>query len=332
MIINIDNYELYVIDYLEDNLNKIKKQEMTDFLGLQPHISEEIKSLNEFKFTEKDADSLDADFMMSLKKNEIIKTKTISEDTYETVFIAQIEGDLNTEESGNLNSFLKENPSLKAEFKLQESLRFQADEEIIFENKAILKKKSRLVVLWPSVAAIAALMILSFWVFKPQEISRTPLLLSKIESKPASKIITKKQPIKLESREKTIRIANSTFEEETLSRPIFDLEKLATISASQIALENTNWQNEMLLRQSFAYTRNELSIDIDYSDLKDDKRSVMKMISSLLWETTKGQIKNMKKTLVDDNLNQLQAQNIEELTNGFIAVKAPKKREIKNTN
>ncbi|MCK5776825.1 MAG: hypothetical protein KAH25_11640, partial [Bacteroidales bacterium] len=177
MMINIDNYESFVMDYLDNNLDKIKKKEMDTFLFLHPNIAQEINSLNELKITDKPNGKLANDFKMSLKRNEIIEVEGISEENYESIFIAQVEGDLNKQKDQELALFLSENPSLKPELILQQSTILQADKNIVFENKDLLKKKSRTIILWPAIAAIAALLLLSFWVFKPQEINRTPILL-----------------------------------------------------------------------------------------------------------------------------------------------------------
>ena len=324
-MINIDNYELYAMDYLDNNLDKMTKKKMDTFLRLYPHIAQEIKDINELKITDKHTRELTTDFKMSLMKNEIIEVENISEESYESIFIAQVEGDLNKQEDEDLALFLNENPSLKPELILQQSTILQADKNIIFENKDLLKKKSQIIILWPAIATIAALLLLSFWIFEPQQTNRTPFLLTKVKTKTIQQISYTTHTVKLKDNRKSAYMANVIIEETILLHPIINLDKLSTIPAGQLAIEDNDWQKEMLLRQSFAYYRNELSIDIDYSELKKDKRSVMKMISSLLWETTKGQIKNMKDELVNDNMNRLQAKNIEGWTNGFIAVKTPKK-------
>ena len=45
MMINKENYELYAIDFLEDNLDKETKAEMILFLNNHPDIHEELKSM-----------------------------------------------------------------------------------------------------------------------------------------------------------------------------------------------------------------------------------------------------------------------------------------------
>lgn len=319
MKINVENYELFIMDYLDGNLDKMKKKELDSFLLMHPNIAHEINGLNELKIPKETTLKLDSDFTISLKKNDLIEVEDISEENYEEIFIAGIERDLNIQDDKNLQLFLKRNPSLTSEFELQTTTILQVDKSIIFKNKNLLKKKKRLVILWPAIATAAAFLFLSFWVMKPQVVHRTPILLSKVETKTIHKIALKEKDIQLESIKQPVFFTNIIFEDKPNTRVVFEIERIASIQSKQIVLENNDWEKEMLLMQSFALNRTQLYVT-NYPEI-EAQRSVVKMISSLLWKTTKGQIKNIKDDLINENLNFFQSQNVENLTHGFIAVK-----------
>ena len=319
MSINITNYELYVMDYLERNLDSIKKKEMDTFLLLHPNIAQEIDGLNDIKITNPNIKKLDVDFSLSLKKNEVIELNHISEENYEEVFIADLEQDLNLQEKKTLTLFLKENPGLQPEFKQQQSTILQPNKSIVFENKELLKKKTRLVILWPSIATAAAILFLSFWLFKPQEINRSPVLLSKLDTKTIHKISFTPTIIELQTNRRLTASFTPAALEETETRAVIRIDKLNSIPCQQIAINSNDWEKEMVLMQSFAFHRNQLYVVNEYPQEK--KKSVISLISTLLWKTTKGQIKNMADDIVNENYNFLQANNIKDITGGFIAVR-----------
>jgi len=319
MSINISNYELYVMDYLEGNLDSLKKKEMDTFLFLHPNIAHEIQGLDKMIIIGQDVKGLDADFSLSLKKNEVIEVGGISEENYEEVFIANLEQDLNLQEEKNLSRFLKENPSLLAEFKQQQSAVLQPNKSIVFPNKDFLKKKNRLVVLWPAIATVAAILFLSFWVFKPQELRRTPVLLSKLDTKIINEIGFKPISVELKVKRQITACISPLPVEKTEDRVLIEINRLEPIPCRQIAMKNNDWEKEMLLMQSFAFHRNQLYVANEYPPEK--KKSVFSLISSLLWKTTKGQIRNMKDNIINEDFKFLQANNIEDITGGFIAVK-----------
>ena len=319
MSINITNYELYVMDYLEGNLESLKKKEMETFLLLHPNIAHEIEGLNKIKITDRNTRKLDLDFSLSLKKNEVIELEQISEENYEEVFIADLEQDLSIQEQQKLALFLKENPGLQPEFKQQQSTILQPNKNIVFKNKALLKKKNRLVVLWPSIATVAAILFLSFWLFKPQEINRSPVLLSKIDNKTINRINFTPTVIQLQTNRRLTASFTPDVLEKTEARAVIKINKLSPIPCQQIAINGNDWEKEMVLMQSFAFHRNQLYVVNEYPQEK--RKSVVSMISSLLWKTTKGQIRNMKDNIVNENYKFLQANNIKDITGGFIAVR-----------
>ncbi len=330
MSINKDNYELFVMDYLEGNLEEMKKQEMAIFLLLHPHIAIEIDDLADIKLDKETDFTLDNKFTAALKKNTIIPIKNINEDNYEHFFIAYLENDLNSEDDKTLQKFLKRNSTLIDEFQQLQTVKIIPDDQIIFPHKKSLQKKERKsVILWPLISSIAALLLWSFWLLKPHELNRAPNMIEKMESKTLSGLLIDIHPPSLTST-RTLFVKEMVQENvettETLARNTILLDKMVPIE-KEIQISDEQWKNEMLLMQSFAFERNQLYSQLDVSSLPDEKKHhAFRIISSLVWKTTKGQIKNLGDEIIQDELKIWQAGRLEALTDGYVSVK-PKSTE-----
>jgi len=140
MKINRDNYEIYFIDYWDGTLNTSLEKELMTFLENNYDLKEEFDNFEnvsispdkKIKFVEKE----------SLKKPVIASVQSINEQNYEEYFIANIEGDLNREESLLLEEFILTNPLLEKEYQLFANTKLIADKNIVYEHKAGLKKTS----------------------------------------------------------------------------------------------------------------------------------------------------------------------------------------------
>jgi len=162
MSINLNNYEIYFIDFFDGNLTAEGENELMLFLASNPELKKEFdcfENINlekeELVFSEKSA----------IKKIEIQAFASVTEDNYENVFIAFYEGDLNKNEKLELEQFLKLNPFLNQEFEIHDKLQLPK-QEIVFENKSQLKKRLA-IVSWQfrmvATAASIALLMSAFW-------------------------------------------------------------------------------------------------------------------------------------------------------------------------
>jgi hypothetical protein len=171
MSINLNNYEAYLIDYLDGNLSIEIKRELMLFLENNPGIKTEFKELENFKL---EGEELIFKNKKSLLRNEIISTKSINEDNYEEYFIAFYENDLSVDEKQQIDEFVQKNPQLAKEFELHKSLILYPG-KIEFKHKDKLKKKLR-IALWQyqslAVAASIALLISYFWLLNPSNENR----------------------------------------------------------------------------------------------------------------------------------------------------------------
>lgn len=138
MEINKNNYETFILDYYEGNLAKKQADELMLFLAENPKLKKEFDCFENItlspdltiKFEDKE----------KLKKNIITPCNNINKDNYENLFIADLEGDISSEESENLKTFIEKNPCLKKDYETFKLTYLKPDESIIFENKKSLKK------------------------------------------------------------------------------------------------------------------------------------------------------------------------------------------------
>ncbi|NOR88035.1 MAG: hypothetical protein GQ527_10530 [Bacteroidales bacterium] len=323
MSVDINNYELFVIDYLDGNLDEMKKQEMDLFLMLHPDIADELDDLNDIKLEKDSTDLINDSFSSSLKKEPIKKTRGIDEGNYEQYFLTHLENDMSKEDAVNLQLFLDVHPQLMSEFKLVQSLKLRPDNKIVFTNRENLKKESaKILPLWLTAISAAAILLLAIWILQPQASQRPSELLAKLSSKDMSQLKAKGNSYSIPNRDLVLYVSNTPAsfladEHIRLSTP----EKLV-LSQMQIAVKDENWKNEMLLMQSYAFERTQLFSIIELGDeSKENKPSTIRLITSMLWKTTKGQIKNISQDVIQDDLKFWQSKNIEEFTNGYVSIK-----------
>ena len=156
--INSENYESFYLDYLEGNLGENDTIELFAFLNIHP----EFQVDDELFTLESSVPTLGDDFKNLLKTD--IYSQVISLNNVDLFLIAQKEGQLNSEQSATLASFLELHPELKKEQKLYAAATLKADQSIVYGNKGGLKQKGK-IILWPYFsAAAAACAVLLLWV------------------------------------------------------------------------------------------------------------------------------------------------------------------------
>tara|TARA_R110002072_G_scaffold172042_1_gene325806 strand:- start:4680 stop:5708 length:1029 start_codon:yes stop_codon:yes gene_type:complete len=151
--ISVFNYEVYYLDFLEGNLNKEDTVLFLAFLEANPELKMDDDSLPSFS---KENDALDLTTKESLKHHS--EDEKIIATNIEHFLIAQSEGILSKEKIIELNSFILGNGTLEKEKAMYTSVHFEADKNIVFDNKESLKRK-RAIILWPYYAAAASVLI-----------------------------------------------------------------------------------------------------------------------------------------------------------------------------
>lgn len=138
MKITRDNYEIYMIDYLEDNLSQDLASEMEKFLNANPDIRGEAEGLA--SITTEDAPDLKFPEKDCLKN--IAKADDYGIPHFDYLAIAKTEGDSTENEKSRLKELCEQNPDCADDLILYGKLKLQADKNIQYPAKDELKNVS----------------------------------------------------------------------------------------------------------------------------------------------------------------------------------------------
>ncbi|MBK7666600.1 MAG: hypothetical protein IPJ32_04190 [Sphingobacteriaceae bacterium] len=147
--INIENYEAFLLDYMEGNLSTEDFVSLQMFAAQHPHLNID---LNDLELVELETE------IIHFNQKENLKKPLVSEEQ----FVAYIENELSQKEKQNLEAACATDNSLAKELRLYKSTIVSSDPSIVFENKSSLKKQETKV-LWlfsREVLAAAASLIL----------------------------------------------------------------------------------------------------------------------------------------------------------------------------
>ena len=134
--INRGNYEVFLIDFLEENLDSETHAQVLFFLENNPDIAEEFNGISDFDIQECYASYDEKEDL----KRRFEKNILINADNYEHYFIAYHEGDLSADEKIQVEDFIDNNPSLNKDFELYGNLRYNTDNSIVFEEIEFVPK------------------------------------------------------------------------------------------------------------------------------------------------------------------------------------------------
>jgi len=189
--INKNNYEIYFLDYIEGRLNDAQTAALMQFLDMHPDLRDELDGLE--VVTLSPADDIRFEAKNALKKPMTESAGLINEENYEEYFAAASEGDLNEKEGEDLSRFLEKNPSLRKEYEIILQCRLQPVENIVYHDKASLKKSILVPLLYQriyyhiAVAASLALLIGLAFLLEPG--TRQPAEIAHVEEIKDQRII-----------------------------------------------------------------------------------------------------------------------------------------------
>ncbi|MFZ4798763.1 MAG: hypothetical protein ACOYMA_14785 [Bacteroidia bacterium] len=159
MEININNYEVFVIDFIDGKLNEVDTESLFAFLGQNPALKDE------FDLLTNTSNSIPIE-TVSFDSSSLLKPINIDVNNYSEKLIGLIENDLSPLDKVVLLSELNLYPELKKEHDLFLKTKVVADTNIVFKNKEILTQKPfRIIPLFTKISAIAALFIAVIIVF-----------------------------------------------------------------------------------------------------------------------------------------------------------------------
>lgn len=157
MNINRHTYEEYFLLYIDNELTVQERNAVEVFIQQNPDLKQELILLQESMLT--------ADTIIFTDKEGLLKNNAVNADLQEKLLLL-IDGELDTNESSFIAKQIENDAAVKNEFDLLQQTKLNAEDRIVFENKALLYKKedSKVVVMrWWKIAVAAMLIGAGLW-------------------------------------------------------------------------------------------------------------------------------------------------------------------------
>ncbi len=163
MNINRNNYEEFLLLYVDGELNSSEKKAVDSFLQINPDLKKELDILSSTKLTTENFTLTDKS---NLYKSE---ANSISLKNYEEKFLLYADNELTVVEKDEVEKFVLQHPTLQQEF-IAIKLSVLEKENIKHPNKESLYKKERKPIFYIgfkqiTVAATLLLFIIALWMF-----------------------------------------------------------------------------------------------------------------------------------------------------------------------
>lgn len=169
MNINLENYQAFLLDFIEGRLDAVTVNALRQFVAQHPEIGNWEELTDDLPILESEIAIFED--KLGLLKPEIIPFGHIDEHNYESYFTALDENILTDDEQDALQQFLRLNPRLEDDFRLAGMVFLVPDKSIVFPQKANLIRKAPVVYLMTGNAlriavAVALLVTVSLWWFR----------------------------------------------------------------------------------------------------------------------------------------------------------------------
>lgn len=215
MEINRNNYEQYLIDYIDGTLSDKESRLLLEFLDKNPELKEEMERIGTYRL---EPDSTEFPGKDSLKQSlfKLMRQKGL---TFQEFCAASVEGDLEPREQELLMQFVGEDAIRVHDLELMKKAVLRPGTGIVFEEKKSLKKPIPLYARrsFHAMAVVAAAVVLFMLVFRQQDGSipaGSPATAGKVASGAREKIEIQR----LASRtSEGIRVANPNIQPATRS-------------------------------------------------------------------------------------------------------------------
>jgi len=183
-LITKNNYEAFLLDYVEGNLSPEHTAELMLFFENNPELKEDLDGFEILSLNPSNESLAD-------KKALKIDEEKITALTFDDFAIAEIEGLNSDKQSEELAIFLKQNPSKQKEFEAYQKTKLAAP-VVVFEDKPVLKRDQKVIPLYwwytSAAAVILALFLLKGINWSDEKV--TPIIANEIEN-----VETNKTPI-----------------------------------------------------------------------------------------------------------------------------------------
>jgi len=167
MLVNRDNYELYVMDFLDGKLSDEEKEIFVRFLDDHPDILEKITNFEQAKLLPGDITYPNKNI---LKKAVTQESVNIRQPEFGEYCIAYLEGDISPAEMRKFEEYLVEDPGKNAAFESFQKSYFKADMSIVFPSKAKLKKLTlgqKRIRIISFISGAAAILVIALILYQP---------------------------------------------------------------------------------------------------------------------------------------------------------------------
>ncbi|MHC1703346.1 MAG: anti-sigma factor [Tenuifilaceae bacterium] len=135
MNLNRQNYEVFLIDYLDGKLSPLESAELMAFLETNPDIKNELDGLRDVVLID---EPLSFPNKSDLKKKSFLKNGIDNEFDY--LCITSIEGEDSLEEKKILDSLIKVDPKKENDFITFQKTKITPEKSIIYKEKEYLKR------------------------------------------------------------------------------------------------------------------------------------------------------------------------------------------------
>jgi hypothetical protein len=241
MQIDRSNYEVWIIDWLDGNLNDFEIDQLHLFLSKNPDLKEELDELNSFR--------LNPDEQSFPYKTHLVKTAAnLPKSQFEYLCIAYLEDDLSSDQQAELLESIEQDPKKKISFESIQKIKL-SPVALTYKHKnrllkrTVVQKVIRLSVVGLSVAAAIALIYLNYFL--------TPRILPDNSNNTAQNIVTdstvKKQADLLTS-VKTIK-ENPSIQIKKQTKNLIARSQITAIHIKNSTLNQTI-QNDSLIRSA----------------------------------------------------------------------------------
>ena len=133
MKISLSNYEIFFLDYFENNLSPQQVAELMAFLDANPDLKREFSEFELIKISEKN------NFTFPQKQNLKKSVSNITTDNYQDYMISFVENELSPEQVKELDIFINQNPALQKDLNAFKKTKLVPDVSVVFPDKSRLK-------------------------------------------------------------------------------------------------------------------------------------------------------------------------------------------------